>query len=123
LRPRSIHFHSLQIFFYVFVNSPLSVHLMRLHIITFFSLQTNSRTHYTAPETVTASLDYLIGRQLSSLNKAFVISQEHGSVHIAPPKLAIRHTDGPQVRCLSSSLPAVYQIITPAPSVTLVYSS
>jgi len=57
-----------QKFCYVFVNSPLSTHLIRLHIVTFFSLQTNSGTPYRALGTVTASLDSLIGRQLRLLN-------------------------------------------------------
>jgi len=48
----------------------LSAHLIRLHTITFFSLQTNSGTHYTAPGTVTAPLDSLIGCQLRLLNQS-----------------------------------------------------
>jgi hypothetical protein len=42
---------------------------------------------------------------------------------IAEPSLAIRQSDGPQARWLSSFLPASYQIITPTPSITLVYFS
>ena len=113
-------------FFYVFVNSPLSA-LRSSHAPTYYyvslSLQTNSGTHYTAADTVTASLDSLIGRQLMlpNQNVCTITGTRFGSYRCTKTgDKALRWPTGTMFEFFPT---AVYQIITPAPSVTLVYSS